>query len=197
MTNRTIRRWFQHLWIARRGRLRLSVLIDHHVVVSPVAIYARTHRERVLLRYTLHRLDRAVARLAANVSGHMPAVIECYEIRHVIDLDPFDRLVLIDGGIDLFHVRLVCRIGQILIDLAVAVHTSCNTWHACRLRFISVRVAVHTVDLVITRVDLVRKIDRLHRFIPELVTIDHERLRPKQEECSDERDQQRNNYQRP
>lgn len=131
---------------------------------------AIAHCECVLLRQTLHRLDRTVTGLAADTAGNVPAVVECDKVGKVIDLHPFDRSILGDRSRDLLYLG---RIGKYL---RMTVHTGRGRRHAGNLRPIGGRMTKKARDLVVACVKFVGEIDRLNRLVTQLITVDPERL---------------------
>ncbi len=131
-----------------------------------------------------------MAGLAAYTARYVAAVVERDKIGDVIDLDPFDRCILLHRRGDLLY------LWRFSLDLAVTVHARRGARHTRRLRSVSGRMAIEARDLVVAGVKLVRKIDRLHRFIAELIAIVGERVSPPNEVGTAYRDEHGQDLQR-
>lgn len=87
--------------------------------------HAHAHRQRVRLRNSIFSFNRAMTLLAAKAGGDVAAVIEGDVIGQVINLDPFERFVLLQRRRDLLNLR------RILPDLRVAVHAGARCRYPC------------------------------------------------------------------
>ena len=163
MTHRTIRRGHQPLRRRFLRNSRASVFIQRHLAMRAMAGHAHTHRQRICLRNAIFSFNRAVTRLAFHAGRYMPTVIESDVVRQIVYFHPFDRFVLGQSRRDLLNLHRVFK------NFRVAVHASARCRDAGYFGFVGRRMAVEALDLVITGMNLVRKIDWLSRLIALLV----------------------------
>jgi len=104
-----------------------------------------------------------MARLTFNSCRDMPTVIEGDVIEKIVHFHPFDGCVLRE------RISNLSNLGRVFQDLCMTVHASACGWNPRYLRFIGPGVAIKTLNLVITGVDLVREIDWLHRLVSLLI----------------------------
>lgn len=129
-----------------------------------------------------------MAHLALQSGRYVATVIEGHMVREIIDFDPFDWFVLRQCCGDLLDLR---RVPQ---NLRVAVHACARRGYSRHSRLVRSRVAVETLNLVIARVNFVRKVNWLGRLITLLVPeAPKERTLPNYKH-SDQRNQERNNF---
>lgn len=148
MTHRAIRRSHQSL---RRGFLRNyrpAILIQRHFPMCAMARHTHTHRQTVRLRNTVFSLDRTMTRLAFHSRRHVTTVIKSDVIGEIINLGPFDWLVLGQRSRDLLN------FNRVFANLRVTIHARARSRNPCDRRFLGSRMTVKTLDLVITSVDL-------------------------------------------
>ena len=144
-----------------------------------------------MLTDNIHFLDGAVAGFAIDVPhAYVLGVVEVRQVGQVVNAHPFDGLVLVVSANDLSDLGFACDGTR--LDLVVAVHTDVDRRNCCILSFRNTSVAVFTIDLVLTRVDLVRESDRLFGSVPFLNTdgkqrVDHGfKSEGRDDECDDE-----------
>jgi len=139
----------------RQGQHRALNVSDRQVRLLPVAVETPTHRQRRDLLHAIHLFDRPVATLAGDLGKHMLAVIEIHKVRKIMDLDPLDGALLLDCLQKLFD------LGRLLLQHAVAVHAEALGGDSGVPAGAGRIVTVEARDLVIARVNLVRKRDGL------------------------------------
>jgi len=79
----------------------------------------------------------------------MTTMVEGYVIREIVDLHPFDRLVLRQRRCDLLNLRRVFE------NPCVAVHAGTRGGDAGHSRLVGRRVTIQALNLVIPRMNLV------------------------------------------
>ena len=149
-----------------------------------VTRYTHSHRQRLELRDPLHRFDWTVTLLALYAGRYVAAVIEARVIRQAVHSYPLDWFVSGNRLRDLLNLR------RILLDLRVAIHTRRSGRDARDTGLLGGRVTVQTLNLVIAGVHLVRKGDRLNRFITLLIAEPRERRALQQHNHAGDRDSQ-------
>lgn len=106
-----------------------------------------------------------MTRLTVDPGNDVAAVIESGKIGQIVHLHPFDRFVFVQRVCDLLD------LGRIRQYLCMTIHTQRCAGHARHFRLVSRGMAVKARDLVVARVQLVRKVDRLDRLVAELISI--------------------------
>src|ERR1041385_938323 len=110
------------------------------VLRSAVTAEAPLHLQRFLLVHQRHRVDGAVAGIAADALGDVNAVIEINEVGGRVDPRPLQRLAAAIAGAHRFE---QLGIGP---DLRVAVHAGLGGRNAGKARSLDRSVAITAVD---------------------------------------------------
>src|SRR5579863_538999 len=148
-----------------RHRVRAARLLVAHVeylitraeivLRSAMASEAPLHLQRFLLIHQRHRVDRAVAGIAADAFGDVNAVIEINEIGKLVDARPLQRLAGTVAGAHRFE---QLGIGP---DLRVAIHAGLGWRNTGETRGLNRSVAITAIDAESGDVMLMAEWDRL------------------------------------
>lgn len=128
-------------------------------VIVSVAIHALAHAKWVNLFNFVHPRNITMACLASNPLSYVAFVIKKDKIGKIVNANPFYRLVLVVSLPDFLNERTV------QLNNTVAVHADIHSRNGSMARFSHIRVAIHTGDFVITRVNLMAKRNGLLRRV--------------------------------
>lgn len=115
------------------------------------------HLERIFLVHSRHVVYLPVAGRTANAFCYVDAVIEIGILGQVVDALPLDGLIVTKTRPYRFQIRAICP------QLAMTVHTRLCRRHAGRSGGFHRRVAISTINAVVTHMVLVAK---LHGLLP-------------------------------
>lgn len=132
-----------------------------------MAIHTPTHGHAGILFHHLHGFDGSVTSLARLASFNVSRVIKFDVIRQEMNLLPSDGFTLVVGLGD--HVDILLRLGSHL-NAHMTIHTDVETWNCRMPRDFHLRVAVLTVNFVLSRMEIMRKRNWLFRRISLVVT---------------------------
>ena len=132
--------------------------------MRPVAANAPTHSELIKLLDAIHRLYLTVTLLALKSCRDVSAVIEGDVVGKVVHFQPLDRSVFGKSCGYLLNLR------RALTNLCVAVHTCARCGNPGYRRLVRRRMTIETLYLVVPGVNLVRKVNGLHRLIALLIS---------------------------
>ncbi|MCG3162304.1 MAG: hypothetical protein JMDDDDMK_03546 [Acidobacteria bacterium] len=153
-----------------------------------MTVDAHAHRERLELRDAIHRLDWAVALLAFDLSRDVAAVIESHVIGQIVNPHPFNRFIFGHGARDLLYLR------RILARLRMAIHAGRSRRNARDFRPLRRRMAVEARNLVVTRVNAMREVDRLRGRVTLMVVEPTEGRALQGDEHAQHGERQRDNF---
>lgn len=126
-----------------------------------MAIEAPGHALGFVLENDVHFIDLAVATDATHTAIHMGRVIEVSVVGHVVDFDPRHGLA---GGPT---VAVDLELGVVLLDVAMTIHAGLGGGKVGVAADLDVAVAVAAVQAELTDVNIMLKMDRLHRLIAD------------------------------
>ncbi len=167
-----------------------GVSVDSVLCGLAMTVYAPAHRQSFKLPNSFHRFHRPVTFLTLNASRHMSTVVEADEVRQIVNLHPFDRLLLStrfgqlrivqtetvikllqfpgNNGV-WFALFLICFRDLFLHDIKgtgdefVALHADIRRWDTSVLALFGCGVAKAAIDAKFSSVQTMRVTDWLRR----------------------------------
>ncbi len=126
---------------------------------STMTFHAPTHIERCELIDLVHRLDVTVAGLTSHPFCNVALMRKVNKVWEFVDSNPLHRLASSIALADLLDVRAIGLYDR------VTIHTDIERRHGSMLGFFNTRVTVSTRHLVLARMELVTKWNRLLRGV--------------------------------
>ena len=119
------------------------------------------HAERFRVIYFIHLINAPVTFHATDAARDVNGVIEINEVRHLVDLHPFNRLAARRAFTNERQTRIVFE------HLIVAIHASGTRRNIGEPGFVHAGMTVTAIKTELSRVRVVRKRDGLDRLVAD------------------------------